>query len=316
MTRNPFPGELGSVGRGPVVWEAIHADWPAYPGDESWELGLLRLGDFPLGTEFQCISVIDQCALFVTQIDKKEPDLFSEKHMHVAIRLTELLEMDERGLVNGVVIETEMSPAQVHAKRSQGPELWARTQAGEKVYIQLANGQMVPVELDRDEEWTEDDRAFALMSPRSTELVGMYEGTLISLTSAAGPEIERLTREALEIPPSLQDRITVQLNAGLFDSVIRDLGAALETRMRVVTGSQGFGKNLIEQYIKALQKNQDDLPAHIKSLRQELRSIFKFIRNEFAHNLVELEPSRGYAFISRLCWHVRDVELVIESRDL
>ncbi len=277
---------------------------------------MLRLGDFPLGTEFQCISVIDQCALFVTQIDKKEPDLFSEKHMHVAIRLTELLEMDERGLVNGVVIETEMSPAQVHAKRSQGPELWARTQAGEKVYIQLANGQMVPVELDRDEEWTEDDRAFALMSPRSTELVGMYEGTLISLTSAAGPEIERLTREALEIPPSLQDRITVQLNAGLFDSVIRDLGAALETRMRVVTGSQGFGKNLIEQYIKALQKNQDDLPAHIKSLRQELRSIFKFIRNEFAHNLVELEPSRGYAFISRLCWHVRDVELVIESRDL
>ncbi|SEI96446.1 hypothetical protein SAMN04487917_103150 [Arthrobacter sp. yr096] len=314
MTRKPFPGELGFVGSGPVLFEAIHADWPAYPGDDSWELSLLRLGDFPRGTEFQCISIIDQCALFVTHVNKKEPDLFSDKHMHVAVRLKELLEMDEQGFVNGVVMETEMSPAQVHAKRSQGPELWAQLQAGGKLYYQLANGEYAPIELEDDEEWAEEDRAIAPMSPRSTELVGMYEGTLISLKPAAWPEMERLARETLEIPPSLQSRLGVVLDAGLYDSAIRDLGAALETRMRVVTGTSGYGQNLIEDYIKALHTNQDGLPARIKSLRQELRSIFKFIRNEFAHNLVELEPSHGYAFVSRLCWHVRDVELVIESR--
>ena len=144
----------------------------------------------------------------------------------------------------------------------------------------------------------------------------MYEGTVISLRPAALPEMERLTREALEIPPSLQSRLAILLDAGLFDSAIRDLGAALETRMRVATGGPGFGKDLIDQYVKVLQENEYDLPARIQSHHQELRSIFQFIRNEFAHRVVELEPSHGYAFVSRLCWHVRDVELMIESRNL
>jgi hypothetical protein len=316
MMRVPFHGELGNVGSGPVVWEAIHADWPAYPGDRSWELSLLRLGDFPAGNEFRCISVIDQCALFVTAIDPKQQDLFGDKHMHVAVRLEELLEMDERGLVNGVLMETEMSPAQVHAKRSLGPDLWAETLVGANIYTKLADGQIVPIDLPHDEEWSEEDKALALMSPRNPELVGMYEGTVISLTPAARPEVERLAREALHIPSSLQERITVHLNAGFFDSAIRDLGAALETRMRVVTGTKQYGKRLIDRYIQELAAGQEDLPARLKSLHQELRAIFQYIRNEFAHKLVELEPSSGYAFISRLCWHVRDVELVIDRRGL
>jgi DNA-directed RNA polymerase subunit F len=144
----------------------------------------------------------------------------------------------------------------------------------------------------------------------------MYEGTVIKLTTAAGPETERLAKSILEIPPSLDDRLTVLLDAGLFDSAIRDLGAALETRMRVISGTDGYGANLAKQYVKALQDNRDGLPARLNSLLQELRSIFKFVRNEFAHQLIDLEPSRGYALVSRLCWHVRDVELIIERRGL
>lgn len=82
--------------------------------------------------------------------------------------------------------------------------------------------------------------------------------------------------------------------------------------MRVLAGTDEYGSKLIEQYIKALQAAEGFLPARLKSLRQELRSIFKFVRNEFAHQLVELDASRGYALVSRLCWHVRDAELLID----
>jgi hypothetical protein len=69
-------------------------------------------------------------------------------------------------------------------------------------------------------------------------------------------------------------------------------------RMREFVGTSEFGHVLVEKYVSALLSSESYYPARLKSLRQELRSIFRFIRNEFAHNLCELEPSRGYALLS------------------
>lgn len=306
MAHDFYPGELGFVSGS--VWEAIHADWPAYPGDRSWESALLRLGDFPFGTEFRCIDVIDQVVLFMAAVGIRETDVFSDKHMHVAVRLEELLKLDEKGLVSGVELETEISSSRIHRKRTLGPDLWDTVASGQVLYTQLRDGRMIPLDESEDDEYWDDS------SLRGPERVAMYHGTVVKLTSAALSEVERLAKIDLEIPSSLQARLGVMLNAELFDSAIRDLGVALETRMRVITGTNDYGARLIEQYIEALMVSGKYLPARLKTLRQELRSVFKFVRNEFAHHLIDLEPSRGYALASRLCWHVTDVELVIQRR--
>ncbi|MBN9096705.1 MAG: hypothetical protein J0I49_01100 [Pseudonocardia sp.] len=306
-------GNLGWVSSG--AWEAIHSNWPAYPGDKSWQLALLRFGDFPPETDFTCLSIIDQCALFVASVGIKEPDPFSEKHMHVAVRLEELIELDDKDLVTGVEMDTSLSLDQMLMKRVLGPEEWEQFRSGRLVLSAKIEGELrrIPIPEGEEplEEWEEDQIDLTYRNP---EQVAMYPGTLIRLTPAAVPEVERVARLALEIPSSVENRVTPLLAANLFDSAIRDLGAALEMRMRTFVGSDGYGLPLVEKYIKALLASGDYLPARVKSLRQELRAIFKFIRNEFAHQLVELDESRGYALISRLCWHINDVELLICER--
>jgi hypothetical protein len=305
------PGQLGHVSAG--EWEAIHADWPAYPGDKSWEVALLRFGDFPTGTQFTCLDIIDQCALMVAEVGIRELDRFDERHIHVAVRLSELIDLDERGLITGVEFDSELTPEQMHLKRTLGPDAYDRVMSGREVIGTMIDGQFRPTPLPvgdpLDDEWEEDWNE----DPRTPEHVAIFEGTTLQLTEAAQPEIEHVGKSMLNIPASVQNRIPVFLSAQLFDTAVRDLGATLETRMRQVTGTTAYGHSLIDQYIQLLLDDGSYLPARLRSLRQELRAIFKFVRNEFAHGLHDIAPSRGYALVSRMCWHVRDIELITES---
>lgn len=316
MGLDDMPGALGPVGGG-VLFEALHADWPAYPGDRSWELALLRLGDFPLGTKFTCVEVMDQAVLFVADVgNKMGDDPYSEKLMHVAVRLEELLELDERGLVNGIELELTLSLDQLHLKRTLGSDLWEEVRSGETVIGAHVDGVFVPYLFPEDEESSDDLDDFERYSPRrSPERVAMFAGSVVTLRPTAEPELERIGRLLLKIPPALEDRILKHLSAGLYDSAIRDAGAALEMRMREYTGTTKFGWQLIEKYVEAVRASDVDYPARLKSLRQELRSIYRFIRNEFAHNLIDLAPGRGYALLSRLCWHVTDVDGLLQRRN-
>lgn len=305
-----MPGYLGSVGDG--SFEAIHADWPAYPGDRSWEVALMRLGDFPEGTDFLCIDVIDQCALLMAEYGEKDPDHFSDKHMHVAVRLEELIELDDRGLVAGVEFDAVLSPEQMHLKRTVGPELWEKLRSGEEVLGALHDGEFIPFPLPADEDpWDEWEEPYGL---RTSERLAIFpELSSIRLLPTAQTVLEDLGRQILDIPDSIARRVDLLLTHGLFDAAVRDLGVALESRMRAVTNTTHYGQRLVETYTRSLLDSGQFLPARVKSLRQELRAIFRFVRNEFAHNLVELSPGRGYALASRMCWHVRDAELVSES---
>lgn len=305
-----LPGELGWVDGG--TWEAIHADWPAYPGDRDWRIALLRLGDFPQGTVFTCLDIIDQCALLVAEVGITQADRFDERHMHVALRLAELLELDGRGLVVGIDIEENLSTEQLHLKRTLGPDQYDRVISGEQVIGTMIDGEFTPMPLP-DADGPSDGDNWAMTDHRTPERVAMFEGSQIHLNGAAWPEVERVARSILRIPPSVQDRISVLLRSGLFDSAVRDLGAALESRMRAVTGTDDYGQRLIDRYVQSMLDNGTFLPARVRSLRQELRALFKFVRNEFAHSLQDVPPPRGYALISRMCWHLRDVELVADA---
>ena len=69
-------------------FEAIHADWPAYPAGAGTEYALETMCSFPEGTHFQVIDEIDRCLLLVAReylSSKHAGDLFSKEHHHVAL---------------------------------------------------------------------------------------------------------------------------------------------------------------------------------------------------------------------------------------
>lgn len=124
----------------------------------------------------------------------------------------------------------------------------------------------------------------------------------VTITSAGWGHLESILSASLELPDDLAPRIEVLIDAGLFDAAIRDVGIALETQMRLRTGSGRFGLGLVEEFVNSLAVADRYTGAYVKLVRAELRTAMKFVRNEFAHNLLDLDAVQGKAILGRMTW--------------
>lgn len=55
--------------------------------------------------------------------------------------------------------------------------------------------------------------------------------------------------------------------------------------------SKLWGDRLVEEFISKVRAEERSLESHLRTLRQELRIVFKFIRNDFMHNLREADEA-------------------------
>ena len=74
----------------------------------------------------------------------------------------------------------------------------------------------------------------------------------------------------------------------------------LEHEIKVYTGSEAWGDRLTEVFEDQVRGEQTYLESQVRVIRQELRSVFKFIRNEFMHNLLEADEASAYAILFRI----------------
>ena len=74
----------------------------------------------------------------------------------------------------------------------------------------------------------------------------------------------------------------------------------LETKLRETAGSTKIGQRLVEDFVGRIDGERLLPPAQLRVLRGELRTAFKFVRNEFAHNVRQLPRARGLALVQRL----------------
>lgn len=65
-------------------FEALHADWPAYPRGRGIAATLSALAEYPEDTRFFPIDNIDQCRLFAVG-EKPKQDPYGLQHLHVAV---------------------------------------------------------------------------------------------------------------------------------------------------------------------------------------------------------------------------------------
>lgn len=293
MNLEDHPGYLGLTSAGVL---AIHADWPAYATQHGWISALTSLCMFPAGTAFRPLDDIDRCVLLLAQGVSTNDDPFSETNFHVALWHDDALDLARRGLLRGPVGVTERVH-QLNTLReieNRAPVTsWADTNDGfdlAPLYARMPNGALRMIVCDWES--YDDENTDWLCIPPEASLSVTEEGWL-SLDDALSA---RFTP-----PPSLTAKLTPILDAGLYDTAVREISVQLEHTMRRSCGStDAYGQKLVDLFVQSIAKKQIVPDASLKVLRTELRTSFKFVRNEFAHNAVEMSRSRGLSLLERM----------------
>lgn len=275
MSLFDYPGYLDWTSRGVLL---INADWPAYAVEHGSEYALVRLGQFPQATKFSLLSDIDQCFLFIVGDKPKKGDPYSESNFHVALWHEDVGELVARGYATG---------ASVIPYRE-----WAKRRAAELagLYWERPDGTLAPVPVPDPDEF-EDEEVMRIMVAEDG----------LTLTDAGLKALEDLLANQRDgIDEELMRRARPAILARHYDTAVREVCIVLETAMRLSVGSNSFGARLVDEYfVKAIESGHF-LSAQIKTFRIEVRTVFKFVRNEYMHNLKEISQTQCYAILTRV----------------
>ncbi len=285
-----FPGLLGYGG---II--AIHADWPNYPSGIGWEIALKTLGNFPEGAKFYEVDDIDRCKLLINLNPENIKDCYDEKYYHSAIWHTDLIELHKKELITGVV---EKSDYEIDLYRFEefknqiGEHLQEDEEGNIILYYKDKEGAYQetkyrkPIADDDEEDWIYRD---CVIVPDSISLTkkGISELAVLSKGIKYSEEVRKLTQPLLQIER--------------FDTAIREASLLIEASIKKFHNEDLYGQRLIDFHIKDVVRNNDDFySAAIKCYRGELRTIFKFIRNDFAHNFKILTEEQCRVILQRI----------------
>jgi hypothetical protein len=273
-----LPGYLGFTSKGII---AIHADWPAYPEEHGWQIPLMWFSIFPPRTKFVAVDDIDRCVLFLADLKNNRPDQFNEKNFHVAVWHEDLLELQAKGLVRGVRAGTHRKHEIAYRKK-----LFARG----KLYYESPAGNLVEYIPARIEEYDNHDQKWPIFRDEGITLTDRGKLAALELLSC-------ITRRELK---PLGKRVIAALDAGLFDTAVREACVTLETDLKRRLRVGSYGDLLVEAYAKHLTDSVALRPTFVKTFRVELRAVFKFLRNDFMHNLRRLDEPQSTAILLRV----------------
>ena len=272
-----LPGYLGFTSKGVI---AIHANWPAYPEEHGWQLPLLWFSIFPTGTRFNPIDDIDRCVLFLADLKCNKSDKFDESNFHVAVWHEDLLALQSQGYIRGV--KSTCHRARETAFRKKLFELG-------KLYYEV-EGEMKELILPPIKDYDCPDRDWPAFPNNSISLTA--KGRL-----AAARVLVEIPRRELK---GLGNRVRAALEAQWFDTAVREACVALETELKAEVGGPLYGDRLVEAFAKKIKDSKLFRETFLKTFRIELRAVFKFLRNDFMHNLRKLDEKRCIAILFRV----------------
>jgi hypothetical protein len=283
-----FPGFLGYGG---II--AIHADWPIYPTGLGWEIALKTLGNFPVGTNFYEIDDIDRCKLLLNKVPSAENDPFDDINFHISLWHEDLIELKQMGFIKGVEekSDTEFKTIKFEElKNKLGSE--EDDEGNIMIHFKDKAGVFHSSKYPRPKTEDEDEpliyRGFA------------YIANSITLTSSGHRKIAELSH-VIKLAEQVEELVNPLLKIDKYDTAIREASLLLESTMKKFHSSNKFGQQLVEFHIKDVVKQNDNFySAAIKCYRGELRTIFKYIRNDFAHNFRIVSSEQCRLILSKI----------------
>jgi len=288
-----FPGLLFYNPPG-VIFQAIHADWPIYPTGHGWLLALRSLANFGGNTKFYQVDDIDKCLLFTIEdpelLRTKNKDVYANDLFHVALWHDDLIELKERGLVTGV--ET-VSDYTYSIRKFEN----FKTLLGHRNFIEDENGNLL-IET-REGHVLEYHRPISTSSEdleESKDLVVLPDKS-IQLTAAAFPTLAKSLEEGIH--KDVYEIIKPLLKTKSYDDAIRKAVLLVEHSIKVFHATDKYGQDLIKFHVQKLIELNRLKTSFIRCYRGELRSLFKFVRNDYMHNLKTIEQSECSVILYR-----------------
>jgi hypothetical protein len=278
------PGNLGPA-RGSLV-TVLHADWPAYPYDSSLE-ALFQLAAFPTGTKFLVIDDIDRALLLLANIrgaDLQKP--FGKENFHVAVWHEDLAELSRQGFVEGVKPMTEQEWREFRRK-----ELQIKVER-RPIGFSDGTGNFIPISGPSPGQYEDD--------PDWMPFIGAPDGRILVTTK--GREFVRasLKLQHFDIGLSISNKVQKLFELQFFDTCVREACVQLEYEIKQHLRSEAYGERLTTAFTKALREQQLLLESAVRTLGQEVRSVFKLIRNNFMHNLTEVDDIGALVILIRI----------------
>lgn len=286
------PGNLGPV-RGTLP-SIHHADWPAYSQGENFSEALFQLTAFPPKTGFIAVDDIDQSILFIADVPcapVKKP--FDPRNFHIAVWHSDLRKLQLEAYITGVEFCTEL---QWH--KHQWNEMLSKSPKGAKPGFINDKGVFVALEPpDFDENEADTEYMPFVYCPEHR----------IQVTQAGRDfVIKSIKSNPLDIKAAISTKVAKLYELGFFDTCIREACVQLEHEIKLELGSKAWGDKLTNAFINHLQSRNKILESDIRTFQQELRSLFKLIRNDFMHNLANVDDTSALVALVRVA-RVRSV---------
>jgi hypothetical protein len=277
MSLEEHPGYFGLTSKGVI---AIHADWPTYPFEHGWGEALLAFGSLPKSTHFIQIDDIDRCVLFVAGSTSTGQDFFNYRLSHVAAWYEDLVALVNKSYVVGVNLIRECD-AELYR--------WDRFNS---CFVENETGNLVPLNLPRPEfdcDLSSNETSVPVCSPFGLQVTDLGFDALNAFLAS---EFAHAPREFLAC---VEPIIGINKN----DTAVREACVLLESAMRQRLGSIQFGQKLVEEYCGHLLE-RGAIAALVKPFQAELKNAFRYIRNDYMHNLRPLELNESRALLMRL----------------
>lgn len=283
-----FPGFLGYGG---II--AIHADWPIYPAGIGWEIALKSLGNFPAGTNFYEIDDIDRCKLLLNEVPSEVNDLFGYKNFHIALWHKDLVELKQLGFIKGVEEKSEIEFRIIKFEELKN-KLGSEEDDEGNIMIHF-----------KDEAGVFHSSKYPRPKPEKEEEPWIYRDCAyiannISLTSSGHAKIAELSQN-IQFLETINELVEPLLQIGKYDTAVREASLLLESSIKKFHRSTKFGQQLVDFHLNDIIKHNDDFySSAIKCYRGELRTIFKYIRNDFAHNFKVISLAQCKLILSKI----------------
>ncbi|THV35213.1 hypothetical protein [Glycomyces buryatensis] len=281
---------------------AIHADWPTYPMGGNAMDALLALAAFPEGARFTAIDDIDRAILFIGWRFDGVEDPFDRRNLHAAVWHQALLDAMDHRYISGI----ERISEREHHRRY-------RAELPSPLYHKLPDGTFELLELPPLNEYDDDVDEDGNFDPSIATWVGFSSPEKhVEITGSGHRALVRFLASELKIPREIRKIVNILIDAGAYDTAIRETAVLVEFRIRQWCTSKNYGIRLINEFIENLEAS--GYPhALAKILQGELRTLFSFVRNEFAHNRISLSDERGRAILARLGFAWDAVEALTQS---
>ncbi|MCP4611740.1 MAG: hypothetical protein GY845_23770 [Planctomycetes bacterium] len=286
------PGNLGSVRS--LFLAVHHYDWPAYPEGEDFRETLFHFTGFPHGTNFVEVDDGDHSILFVADVScgrLEKP--YHHRNFHVCAWHEDLIEMHNRGFITGIEPVTENA----HSCGRWNNIL--RENNTDKLFINI-DGEMREVPGPTREPDNEDE-------PRNWILL---QDKHVSVTTTGFDFIvNEIIAADIDFTASLSPVVSKLMNDGLYDTAVREACVTLEHAIKGKLESNKWGERLTDEFLEYLRDKEKVLESEIRTYSQELRTVFKLVRNVFMHNLNLID--REMAII--LLFRISRVKTALES---